>query len=164
LGDAEVILYSIGWRALILRIRTDAAALNPGLIFRISFDSSPHSTPRMKTISATIRCCLFALLTLFAATSGVQANSDVPNTFADPVIASLNNATGAIYGGSTISLRSALKAADTLGGTHTVTLSAGTYVLDGSASYTIAAGTLFIQSSIPKWHRLVHCFPLTFTL
>ena len=83
----------------------------------------------MKTISTTIRGCLVALFTLFAATSGVLANVYVPNTFADPVITTLNNATGQINGGATISLRSALKAADNLGGTHTVTLSTGTYAL-----------------------------------
>src|SRR5258705_10858387 len=57
------------------------------------------------------------------------ANIYVPNTFADPVITTLNNATGEINGGSTISLRSALMAADNLGGTHTITLSTGTYNL-----------------------------------
>ncbi len=57
------------------------------------------------------------------------ANVYVPNTFADPVIMTLDNATGKINGGSTISLRSALMAADNLGGTHTVNLSTGTYNL-----------------------------------
>jgi predicted outer membrane repeat protein len=57
------------------------------------------------------------------------ANIYVPNTFTDPVITSLNNANGQINGGATISLRSALMAADNLGGTHTVTLSTGTYAL-----------------------------------
>jgi hypothetical protein len=50
------------------------------------------------------------------------ANTYVPNTFADPAITTLNNATGEINGGSTISLRSALMAADNFGGTHTITL------------------------------------------
>ncbi len=59
----------------------------------------------------------------------VSANVYVTNTFTDPVISSLNNATGTINGGATISLRSALMAADNLGGNHTVTLSTGTYNL-----------------------------------
>ncbi len=57
------------------------------------------------------------------------SNMYVPNTFTDPVITTLNNATGQINGGATISLRSALTAADNLGGTHTVNLSTGTYNL-----------------------------------
>jgi hypothetical protein len=60
------------------------------------------------------------------------SNTYVPNTLTDPVITTLNVATGAINGGATISLRSALIAADTLGltlGPHTVTLSTGTYNL-----------------------------------
>ena len=80
----------------------------------------------------------FALLlmpVLMALTT--QAQNYAPNTFADPAITSLSNATGEINGGSTISLRSALMAADNLGGTHTVTLGTGTYLLDGSGDYTV---------------------------
>jgi predicted outer membrane repeat protein len=73
---------------------------------------------------------LFSFLFLTALLSATAiANTYVPNTFTDPVITSVNNANGQINGGATISLRSALKAADNLGGTHTVTLSTGSYVL-----------------------------------
>jgi len=68
------------------------------------------------------------------------ANVYTPNTFADPVISSLNNATGAINGGATISLRSALMAADNLGGTHTITLSTGTYNLSYAPKSQITIG------------------------
>ena len=61
------------------------------------------------------------------------ANVYTPNTLADPVFTSVNNATGAIIlpagNAGMISLRSSLFAADFLGGTHTVTLSTGTYNL-----------------------------------
>lgn len=68
------------------------------------------------------------------------ANVYVPNTFADPIITTLNNATGAINGGATISLRSALMAADNLGGTHTVNLSTGTYNLSKAPNSQITIG------------------------
>ncbi|MEP6645636.1 MAG: Ig-like domain-containing protein [Saprospiraceae bacterium] len=57
------------------------------------------------------------------------ANVYTPNTFSDPVITTLNNSTGAINGGATISLRSSLIAANNLGGVHTINLPAGTYDL-----------------------------------
>src|SRR5437868_10696083 len=83
------------------------------------------------------------LFTLFFACSllsvSTQAQNYTPNTFADPVITSVNNSTGELNGGSMISLRSALMAADNLGGSHTVTLSTGTYLLDGSGSYNIGS-------------------------
>ena len=85
--------------------------------------------------SAKIYCALFLFSMLYAVTG--LANTYVPNTFADPAITSLNNATGEINGGSTITLRSALKAADNLGGTHTITLATGTYVLNGSSTYPL---------------------------
>lgn len=88
---------------------------------------------------------LVVLLTILLSATAF-ANTYVPNTFSDPAITSLNNATGAINGGATISLRSALKAADNLGGPPTVTLGTGTYVLDGSGSYTIAAGTFSFRT------------------
>lgn len=74
---------------------------------------------------------LWTLSSFFFLQFGMRANANtyVPNTFTDPVITTLNNATGQINGGATISLRSALMAADNLGGTHTVTLSTGTYNL-----------------------------------
>jgi len=71
------------------------------------------------------------------------ANVYVPNTFTDPVITTLNNATGAINGGATISLRSALMAADNMGvtgGPHTVTLSTGTYNLSKAPKSQIVIG------------------------
>ena len=77
--------------------------------------------------SAITFIALFLFSTLPA--SKALANTYMPNTFADPAITTVNNATGEINGGSTISLRSALMAADNLGGTHTVTLSSGTYSL-----------------------------------
>jgi len=61
-----------------------------------------------------------------------EANVYVPTTFTDPAFTTINNATGVITGGAgigLISLRSALTAADALGGTHTITLSTGTYNL-----------------------------------
>lgn len=70
-----------------------------------------------------------ALILVVFGGAKIFANTYAPNTFTDPVITSINNATGAINGGSTISLRSALTAADNLGGTHIVNLSTGTYVL-----------------------------------
>ncbi len=64
----------------------------------------------------------FAAVLLFI-TPSILANTYAPNTLTDPVINTLNNATGQINGGTVISLRSALRAADNLGGTHTVNLS-----------------------------------------
>ncbi|MEO7509705.1 MAG: hypothetical protein ABIZ95_20840, partial [Pyrinomonadaceae bacterium] len=91
---------------------------------------------------------------LALASSPALANTYTPNTFADPAITSLNNATGAINGGGTISLRSALKAADNLGGgPHTISLGTGTYLLDGSGTYTtpglgtISSRTIFFGNS-----------------
>ena len=87
----------------------------------------------------TKRIKFFVLLlstTLVSVTS--VANVYVTTTFTDPVFTAVNNATGAITAGAGIglvSLRSALKAADNLGGTHTITLGTGTYLLDGSTIY-----------------------------
>jgi hypothetical protein len=72
--------------------------------------------------------CFFPLL------FGIKANANVyvPTTFTDPAFTGINNATGVITAGAgigLISLRSALTAADALGGTHTITLSTGTYNL-----------------------------------
>src|SRR5437773_613503 len=81
-----------------------------------------------KSLVTTVK--IFSLLlipTLVSVTTTAQ--NYTPNTFTDPVITTLNNATGAINGGATISLRSALTAADNLGGTHIVILSTGTYAL-----------------------------------
>jgi hypothetical protein len=75
-----------------------------------------------------IICCTVFLFSILYTGNGL-ANVYVPNTFTDPVITTLNNATGQINGGTTISLRSALMAADNLGGAHTITLSTGTYNL-----------------------------------
>ena len=69
----------------------------------------------------------------------VTAQNYTTTTFTDPVFTAVNNATGVITAGAgvgLISLRSALKAADNLGGTHTITLGTGTYLLDGSTTYT----------------------------
>ena len=81
------------------------------------------------------------------------AQNYTPNTFADPVITTVNNATGAINGGATITLRSALLAADNLGGSHTITLSTGTYNLDGSATYTISGPSTFSARTIYLGNR-----------
>ncbi len=83
---------------------------------------------KFKKVSKKVKT--FAVL-IFATVLSVTtvAQNYTPNTFTDPVIASLNNATGAINGGATISLRSALMASDNLGGTHIVTLLTGTYNL-----------------------------------
>ncbi len=85
--------------------------------------------------SAKIYTALF-LFSLVYASTGLATNY-VPNTFADPTITTLNNATGEINGTATISLRSALMAADNLGGTHTITLGTGTYLLTGSSTYPL---------------------------
>jgi hypothetical protein len=62
---------------------------------------------------------IFAVLFFTVLLSGAAVAQDyTPNTFADPVITSLNDATGEINGGTTISLRSAITASDNLGGTH----------------------------------------------
>ncbi len=89
---------------------------------------------------------LLVFTTLLSVT--VLANTYVPNTFADPAITTLNNATGQINGGATISLRSALMAADNSGGSHTITLSTGTYVLDGAGSYTVPSQGSFSSRTI----------------
>ena len=94
---------------------------------------------------------LFIFLSLAALLSATAlANTYVPTIFTDPTIAGgVNSANGVITGGAgagQVSLRSAFKAADTLGGTHTINLGTGTYVLDGSATYTIAAGTFSFRT------------------
>lgn len=71
-----------------------------------------------------------------------------PNTFSDPVITSINNATAEINGGSTISLRSALMASDNLGGAHTITLGTGIYLLDGNGTYTVPSQGTFSSRTI----------------
>ena len=96
--------------------------------------------------SAKIYCALF-LFSLVYASNGLATNY-VPNTFADPTITTLNNATGAIDGGATISLRSALMAADNTGGTHTITLATGTYLLDGAGTYTVPSLGTFSSRTI----------------
>lgn len=73
---------------------------------------------------------LFLFSILYA--GKVMANTYTPTTFTDPSFTAVNNATGAITAGAgigLISLRSALTGADNLGGTHTITLSTGTYNL-----------------------------------
>src|SRR4051812_45489255 len=82
-----------------------------------------RSDPRGKICRAAF-ICLCLLFPVLA-----SAINYSPNTFTDPAIGSVNNATGAINGGATISLRSALMAADNSGGTDTVILSTGTYNL-----------------------------------
>ncbi len=91
----------------------------------------------VKGFTKRIKFFVFLLsITLLSLTS--VANVYVTTTFTDPVFTTVNTATGAITGGAGIglvSLRSALKAADILGGTHTITLGTGTYLLDGSTTY-----------------------------
>ncbi|MFZ1451875.1 MAG: PKD-like domain-containing protein, partial [Ferruginibacter sp.] len=95
------------------------------------------------------RAKIFAVLFFTVLLSVAAVAQDyTPNTFTDPVITSINNATGAINGGATISFRSACLAADNLGGTHTITLSTGTYTLDGSATYTISGPSTFPSRTI----------------
>ncbi|HEX2684782.1 MAG TPA: hypothetical protein VHL77_12645, partial [Ferruginibacter sp.] len=81
-------------------------------------------------------------------TTTVTAQNYTPNTFADPAITSVDNSTGGINGGSTVSLRSALMAADNAGGAHTITLGTGTYVLDGSGTYTVPSQGTFSSRTI----------------
>ncbi|MEP6945646.1 MAG: Ig-like domain repeat protein [Acidobacteriota bacterium] len=60
------------------------------------------------------------------------SNIYAPTIFSDPAYTAIDNTTGAITAGTSVgsvSLRSALQAANTLGGTHTVNLPAGTYNL-----------------------------------
>ncbi len=96
------------------------------------------SVGKTKMPGALVSCAMILFLFFFAADG--FANVYVPNTFTDPVISSLNTANGAINGGATISLRSALMAADNLGGTHTITLSTGTYNLSKSPFSEITIG------------------------
>jgi hypothetical protein len=82
-------------------------------------------------VRSAIVCCSVFLFSILYSGNGF-ANVYVPTTFTDPAFTGINNATGAITAGAgigLISLRSALTAADNLGGTHTVTLSTGTYNL-----------------------------------
>ena len=64
----------------------------------------------------------------------------MPTTFSDPNYTAINNATGAITAGSgvgSISLRSALQAADQTAGPHTInltTIGPGTFQVTGGAS------------------------------
>jgi hypothetical protein len=111
----------------------------------------------VKTFTAVTCRYLIALTVLLAWASDALANTYTPTIFTDPAITGgVNSANGVITGGTgngQVSLRSALKAADTLGGNHTVTLSTGTYVLDGSGSYTVpsqgtfSSRTLFIGNT-----------------
>lgn len=93
---------------------------------------------------------LFGLLC--AASAHVWANIYTPTIFTDPSIAGgVNSANGVITGGAgngQVSLRSALKAADTLGGNHTVNLGTGTYVLDGTGTYIYAGPTTVTTRTI----------------
>ena len=86
----------------------------------------------------SLRQAMGALFLLVACglSNAVFAANYAPTTFTDPPVSgagiTVNNSTGVITGGAgntLVSLRSALRAADTLGGTHTLTLSTGTYVL-----------------------------------
>ena len=91
---------------------------------------------KVKTFAVVI------IATLLSVTA--KANTYTPTTFTDPIFTTVNNANGVITGGAGIglvSLRSALKAADNLGGTHTVNLSTGNYILDGTGTYTYAGPT-----------------------
>jgi len=108
----------------------------------------------MKQLFCNCRVRAFVLLVLTSVlTLAGYSQNYTPNTFGDPVITSINNATAEINGGSTISLRSALMAADNLGGTHAITLGTGTYLLDGSGTYTVqsqgsfSSRTIFIGTS-----------------
>jgi len=108
----------------------------------------------MKQLFCNCRVRAFVLLVLTSVlTLAGYSQNYTPNTFGDPVITSINNATAEINGGSTISLRSALMAADNLGGTHAITLGTGTYLLDGSGTYTVpsqgsfSSRTIFIGNS-----------------
>ncbi|MEO6541587.1 MAG: hypothetical protein ABIN74_11365, partial [Ferruginibacter sp.] len=80
---------------------------------------------RFKTIAVFVFTILLSARTF--------AQNYTPNTFADPVFTSVNNANGAIIlpagNAGMISLRSSLFAADVVGGTHIVTLGTGTYGL-----------------------------------
>src|SRR5688572_7885799 len=91
----------------------------------------------VKAITKRIKFFVFLLSTTLLSATAVAQNY-ATTTFTDPVFTAVNNATGAITAGAgvgLISLRSALKAADNLGGSHTITLGTGTYLLDGSTTY-----------------------------
>ena len=65
-----------------------------------------------------------------AFSSSVFANTYTPTTFTDPIYTTINNANGSITAGGgvgLVSLRSAIQAAENTAGSHTITLSAGTY-------------------------------------
>jgi hypothetical protein len=109
----------------------------------------------MKSFNKALFCNSFVFCMVFLFSNLYSgkgfANVYVTTTFTDPVFTAVNNATGAITAGAgvgLISLRSALKAADNLGGTHTVTLSTGTYLLDGSTSYTVPSLGTFSARTI----------------
>jgi hypothetical protein len=112
------------------------------------------SVKKINVRSAIVSCAVF----LFSVLNGgnVFANTYTPNIFTDPIFTAVNNATGAITAGAgigSISLRSALKAADNLGGTHTVNLTTGNYILDGTGTYTYAGPVTVtvLQTPLSQW-------------
>ncbi|MEP7165115.1 MAG: hypothetical protein ABI741_10485, partial [Ferruginibacter sp.] len=89
---------------------------------------------KKNNVQTCIICCAVFLFSTLYSGNGF-ANVYVPTTFTDPAYTAINNATGMITAGAgvgLISLRSALQGADALGGTHTITLSTGTYNLTQS--------------------------------
>src|SRR5258705_8285447 len=93
-------------------------------------------------VRSAIVCSALFLFSILYSGKGF-ANVYVPTTFTDPAYTAINNATGVITAGAgvgLISLRSALQGADALGGTHTITLSTGTYNLSRSPSSQIVIG------------------------
>ena len=91
----------------------------------------------VKGFTKRIKFFVFLLSTTLLSVTSVAQNYTT-TVFTDPVFTAVNNATGQITAGAgvgSVSLRSALKAADNLGGTHTITLGTGTYLLDGSTTY-----------------------------
>jgi len=93
-------------------------------------------------VRSGIVCCAVFLFSILYAGNGF-ANVYVPTTFTDHAYTTIDNATGVITGGAgigSITLRSALQAADALGGTHTITLSTGTYNLSRAPNSQITIG------------------------
>src|SRR5687768_5384868 len=76
--------------------------------------------------------CATLLFALLFSVSGLTQNYTT-TTFADPAFTTVNNANGQMTDGAMagqVSLRSAIRAADNLGGAHTITLQTGTYAID----------------------------------
>ncbi|MBV9240696.1 MAG: hypothetical protein JO314_01705, partial [Acidobacteria bacterium] len=95
---------------------------SPGLVRRAAHAAAP-----------------FLVIALFFVVfhGAARGTTFAPTIFTDPNYTAINNSTGAITAGAgvgSISLRSALQAADQTAGPHIINLSAGTYQVTGGSS------------------------------